>query len=151
MRKTIILILLLLIPTLTQTYEIPSDDNYSPARDQRIIAILRNASNGISEPVRMTNLDFKKLRGYKVGGSIWDNEQWSSVIEIRNIAETKLSGSINLRVYDASGFLLDQFYLFFGELNPHEAKKESNQLFIKLLYIDQIASAELRSSFRPKT
>ena len=111
------------------------------------MTVFKNASTGTSESMRITNLDFKKLRGYKVGGNLWDNEQWSSIVEIQNRVEAKLYGSIKLRIYDASGFLLDELYLFSGDLNPYEAKKESNHFLIQLFYIDKIASAELRSSF----
>lgn len=126
--------------------DIPSDKNYSPERDSKILKIFKEAESKGVKDISLLKLNYKKNRGYKVGGNLWNNEQWAYIAEIKNNTAIKLSCSIYLNVYDASGFLLDKYLLFAGHLQPKEIKNKSDYFFIQLLYIDQINSADISSS-----
>lgn len=144
MKKLFVIILFLLIPKLIYAFEIPTDKNYSPERDSKILNLLVNAKNEEYAPIKITRLDFKKMRGYKIEGNLWNNEQWAYIIKLKNQALIKQSCYIYLNVYDSAGFLLDKYLLFSGHLLPVEIKDKSDRFFIQLSYIDQMDKADLK-------
>ncbi len=129
-------------------YDIPEDKKYSPERDKKLLKIMRGAEDKTGEYFSISKLDFKKIRGYKVEGSLWSNEQWSYIIEIKNKTSKKVTCNfVFLNAYDSSGFLLDKYLLFTGTLSSlGEVAKKSDMFFIKFSDINDISSADITAN-----
>lgn len=121
-------------------------------RDDFLYETLKNIdpSTILESGITINKIDFKKLRGYRVGNSEWNNEQWACLLEFKNNTDHKLSGTIAIDVFDKEGFLLETFYIFAGEIKPNEGQKVSTHLFLNLRYINNIKSASLKASFIKK-
>jgi hypothetical protein len=87
-------------------------------------------------------LSFQRIRGSEVGGSKWDNEEWSYLIEFKSLpSKTDFYGK--LCFYDAKGFNLLKKFISIDDVSAYKNSSYSSTLFIPLIVIEKVASVKL--------
>ena len=112
-------------------------------RDERLTRLFNSAEVVLKNKANV-KINFKKMRGHKVGGSTWDNEQWSYVITVENKSRETKNFSAELCFYDSEGFKLDDTFILIKAI-PEKSKDhtESDNFYISLEHLDKIASVRL--------
>lgn len=144
-KRIFILLTILLVVTLVNAFSSDIrelDPSEVTKRDAHLLESFNNLEIELDHPA-IVSIKFRKIRGYQVGGSTWDNEKWSYVITVQNDSDSVKKLSADLTFYDAEGFKLDDSFVYVTNINPHEIKKISDNFFLSLNYINKITSVKL--------
>lgn len=143
--KRLITAMALFVSVANAEPQISNDDASAVAiRDARLLKILNNAELSFENKSKI-KINFKKIRGYQIGGSTWDNEQWAYVITVENKSNKTDNFSASLCFYDSEGFQLDSTSITVDDIKTMKKdEKSSDNFFISLNYIDKISLVKLK-------
>ena len=146
--KTIKLLMIFfaIAPSFVAKAEPQSSNTDAPAvaiRDERLTRLFNSAEVVLKNKANV-KINFKKMRGHKVGSTTWKNEEWAYIITVENKSDEIKDFSAELSFYDSEGFKLDDTFILVKGI-PEKSKDhtKSDNFYISLEHIDKIASVKL--------
>ena len=143
---TLLITFFMLAVSFTAKAEPQSSNTDAPAvatRDERLTRLFNSAEIVLKNKATV-KINFKKMRGHKVGGNTWGNEEWAYIVTVENKSREIKDFSAELCFYDSEGFKLDDTFILVKGI-PEKSKNhtKSDNFYISLEHIDKIASAKL--------
>jgi hypothetical protein len=105
-------------------------------------SVFKNIKQTLKRSPSGVKISFQRIRGSELGGSKWDNEEWSYLLEFKSIP-SKSDFHAQLCFYDTKGFNLRKEFISIEDVSAYKSGSYSRTLFIPLGVIEKVASVKL--------